>query len=333
MMFSRWLQRGIRRLTRPAVLRRMDVTGRGASRRSGGQETGKPRVYIAELDSALGGGENNAALLYEDFFRRFSGVWNSLGVGPGSVKARETSRVLVKINLNTADPYPASTDPLMLQALLIFLRESGFANIRVGDCSSVSAVPTRRVAEKTGVLEIVSHFGEFVCFDEQPWQRMETGLSLLPTLTVPQAVYDADLLIHLANMKTHSLADFSFGMKLGVGYMHPLERYALHKDNLQEKIAMLASLISPDLTLVDGRQAFVCGGPVKGKLAPANLVVGGRHSLAVDVEAYLRLYQLKQRCGCVENFSEDPFSMRQLSYARELGVGGGPWQGYDTVEI
>ena len=320
MVFSQWIRRVIRRLMRPDVLRRMEVTGEAAPRCAGAKERGKPQVYVAETEC-------------RDFFHRLTGHWESMANEAVSAERRANSRVLVKINLNTADPYPASTDPAMLRALLEFLREAGYPNLQVGDCSSLSAVPTRKVAAKTGIFDAVAGLGDFVCFDEQPWLRVKTGLAVLPSVTLPRALYEADFLIHLSNMKTHSLADFSFGMKLGVGYMHPLERYALHKGDLQEKVAELAAAISPDLTLIDGRRAFVCGGPVKGRVEPAHILMAGRNSLAVDVEAYRRLYQLKQQCGCVEGFQEDPFSMRQFAHARDVGVGGTPWQGYDVVEI
>lgn len=328
MQFDSWIRRGIRWLTKPDVLRRMDVAGTIAPRQPA-KGCGIPPVYAAAVSAENDGAAAEAAC--RDYFRRLGSVWPSL-VPAGDPSVRDSCRILVKINLNTADAWPASTDPRMLRALLVFLRDNGYRSVRVGDCSAVSAVPTRKVAGRMGILDAAAGLAEFVCFDEEPWLKMETGLPVLPSVTVPQALDRTDFLIHLANMKTHSLADFSFGLKLAVGYMHPLERYALHRGNLQEKAAELAAAVPADLTLVDGRRAFVCGGPVQGRVEAGGTVLAGRNPLAVDVAAYSCLYELKRRCGCVESFGEDPFSMRQLAHAREIGIGGA-WEGYETVAI
>jgi uncharacterized protein (DUF362 family) len=285
------------------------------------RESGVPAIYS-------GAGCSSA-----EFFRQLADRWPQIWPEPEAPGKNLSARILVKINLNTADSFPAATDAGMLRELLLFLQQQGFSRLRVGDCSSISAVPTRKVADKAGILAAVDGLAEFVAFDEQPWLKLESGLPHLPAVTVPQAVAETDFLLHLANMKTHSLADFSFGLKLGIGYMHPLERYALHKGSLQEKVAEMASLIVPDLTIVDGRQAFVCGGPITGRVEPAAVILAGRNSLAVDVEAYRQLYRLKQALGCEEGFVADPFAMRQLAEARRLGIGGLPWQEYELIEI
>ena len=158
------------------------------------------------------------------------------------------------------------------------------------------ALPTQRVAAKAGITEVLRGKAQLICFDNEPWVRVNIGGKYLSSVVVPRMVFEVDRIIHLANMKTHSLADFSFGMKLGVGYLHPLERRELHREYLQEKVAELALAVQPDLTVIDGRKAFVCGGPVKGRVEKAGIVLWGENPLAVDVEAYRRLYALKKEC-------------------------------------
>jgi len=227
-------------------------------------------------------------------------------------------RILVKINLNTADAYPASTDPEFLIALLDAMRDKGFKNLLVGDCSSISALPTKRTAVKAGIAEVIRGKAQLICFDNEPWVRVNIGGKYLSSAVVPRIVFEVDRIIHLANMKTHCLADFSFGMKLGVGYMHPLERRELHREYLQEKVAELTLAVQPDLTIIDGRKAFVCGGPTKGRVEKAGVVLWGENLLAVDVEAYRRLYALKKNADCLEGFKEDPFEMRHCGSIRDM---------------
>jgi len=245
----------------------------------------------------------------------------------------KTERILIKINLNTADAYPASTDPEFLVALLDAFRDRGFKNLLVGDCSSMGALPTRKVAYQAGLTNVLRGRARLIYFDNEPWVQVSLNGKYLSSVVVPKEVFEADRIIHLANMKSHALANFSFGMKLGVGYMHPLERCDLHDEFLQEKIAELALAIQPDLTIIDGRQAFVSGGPVKGRVEKANVLLWGENPLAVDVETYRRLYALKKKFACLEGFTQDPFAMRQLKHARQIGVGNKDWQEYNIVEI
>lgn len=305
-------RRLFRYLTRPLVLRRMVLTGQTEARtakRSSAE--GQASVSICE----------NKLVSLKELCQSIMPAWDS------------AERILIKINLNTADAYPASTDPEFLIALLDAMRDEGFNNLLVGDCSSISALPTRRVAAQTGITEAVRGRSQLIFFDNEPWVRVNIAGKYLSSAVVPRIVFEVDRIIHLANMKTHSLADFSFGMKLGVGYMHPLERRELHREYLHEKLAELALAMQPDLTIIDGRQAFVCGGPTKGRVEKTGVVLWGENPLAVDVEAYRRLYALKKNIDCLEGFKEDPFEMRQLQHARQIGVGNTDWKGYRIVEV
>lgn len=299
-------------MNRPSVLRRIVLHGQ-AEMRVADRRLAEGQVFISLCEHELAN--------LKEVCQSIVPAWD------------RTEQILVKINLNTADVYPASTDPGFLIALLDALHNKGYRNLLVGDCSSISALPTRRVAARTGIAEAVSGKARLICFDNEPWVRVSIGGKYLPSAVVPKMVLEVDRIIHLANMKTHSLADFSFGMKLGVGYMHPLERRELHREYLHEKVAELALAVQPDLTVIDGRQALVCGGPAKGLVEKAHVVLWGENPLAVDVEAYRRLYALKKELDCLEKFQEDPFEMRQLQYARQIGVGKTDRQGYSLVEI
>ncbi len=229
--------------------------------------------------------------------------------------------ILIKINLNTAKPYPASTSPAFLVALIDFLKGLGIQNIKVGDCSANYALPTMRVAEKAGILEAMGDPAEMVCFDRGSWVKVPINGHFLKHVTIPEAVYETDRIIALANMKTHSQADFSFGLKLGVGFMHPLERQELHHSHLQEKSVEINLAIQPDLTIIDGREAFISGGPDEGKIAECGNLIIGTDQIAVDYETYKLLYALKKKHGCIEHFSDDPFEMPQLRHGRLIGLG------------
>jgi uncharacterized protein (DUF362 family) len=238
---------------------------------------------------------------------------------------RPNERVLIKINLNTAAPYPASTDPRFLGAVLDLLILRGITRIRVGDCSAVAQLPTRKVFAASGMSAALKGKAKFVCFDEGRWICVPVRGEYLSHVMIPECVFETDRIIYIANCKTHRLADFSLAMKLAVGFMHPNERYALHEDHLHEKIAEISLAVRPDLAILDARETFITGGPDDGRIAAGNAVFAGTNLIQTDAEGYRLLYELKRAGGCAEGFSEDPFEMAQFRHARKL-FEEGRWQ-------
>jgi uncharacterized protein (DUF362 family) len=298
-----------RRLFRPAVLRRLVREGTLPPRVPVRPRASAETIVLTDLDDP------------GEAFRRIGDLWDERFAG----LLLPHHDILIKINLNTADPYPASTDPRMLAALVRFLRARNCGRrIRVGDCSSVRSLPTLKVARKTGILDALSGTAAFISFDDGPWVSVPVPGRFLREITVPRAAMEADRVLFLANMKTHNESDFSLGMKLAVGLLHPLERYALHRDRLREKIAELVLAVPPDLTIIDGRTAFVTGGPDRGETARCGAVILGTDVVRADLAAYGVLAGEKRRRGRTGGFTGDPFGMAQFAHAERLGLAEPP---------
>jgi uncharacterized protein (DUF362 family) len=228
-------------------------------------------------------------------------------------------RVLVKPNFNSPDPYPGSTDITFLRAVIELLLELG-AKVSVGESAGGIWRPTKKVFHKLEVDELAHHLGvELINFEDRPndWVKVEIGGDYLKTVTMPRSAYEADRLVYLPCMKTHSLAGFSGALKLAVGFMHPGERRALHTRYLQQKVAEINLAWQPDLILMDGRKAFVSGGPDKGQKAEPGLVLASGDLVAIDVEAMkvLLTYQAKNK------LTLDPWQSPQILQALKHNLG------------
>ena len=292
------LKRIYRKITRPAVLRKIKVSGEK-----------EPRLADPENHKILKELSGNDAEIFaemrdlnKDLFRGFE---------PGN-------KVLIKININTADEYPASTDPELLCNLIDCLKNIGISDIEVGDCSAYTRLPSRGVMKKTPLYDAVKNSARIRFFDEEKWFKVHINGEYLKKITLPEAVFKADKIIYLSNLKTHRLADFSFGMKLAVGFMHPKERLELHKENLQEKIAEIMLAIEPDVIIIDARKCFVTGGPDCGDTAQGHSVIVGNDLLETDLKAYNVLCEIKKENDCMQQFKDDPFEMRQFKHARKV---------------
>lgn len=238
-------------------------------------------------------------------------------------------RVLVKPNFNSWDPYPGSTDLVFLRAVLELLLKAG-AKVTIGESSGGIWRPTRKVFQKLGVFELARQFNvELIAFEDWPedWVRVKVNGDYLETITMPRSAYEADKLVYLPCMKTHRQARFTGALKLAVGFMHPGERRSLHASGLEQKIAEINLCWQPDLIVMDGRLAFVSGGPDKGELVEPGIVLTSGDPIAIDVEAMKLLLTYKAKNKLIA----DPWQSPQITTALKHGLGT-QMGGYTVIE-
>ena len=237
-------------------------------------------------------------------------VERHLDVVLGEIHSSHT--VLIKINANSSNPFPASTSPEMLMSIIRLLRKRGVHRIVVGDCTSLTCLPTRKVFADLGLPERIGTSARLQAFDEGRWTRLQLDGRYLKNVLISRTALEVDRIINLANVKTHVLADFALGIKNLVGLTHPRDRKPLHRDHLQEKIAELVHAVEPDLTIIDARSMFVSGGPNKGTVRTGDRVLLGTDILASEVQAYeyLRSQCVAHAVPCT--LADDPSEMRMF---------------------
>ena len=250
-------------------------------------------------------------------------------LGPLSVAISKGDKVMVKPNFNSDDPPPASTDLNFLRAMVEMLLEAG-AKVTIGESSGGIWRPTVNVFRRLSLYEFAKSLGvELIAFDDRPndWVRIPINGNYLHSLTMPRSAYEADKLIYLPCMKTHQLAAFSGALKLPFGFVHPGERRAFHRSHRAEKLAEVNLCWQPDLIVVDGRKAFVTGGPQRGKVVEPKIILASGDPVAIDVEAVKVLLGYKAR----NRLTSDPWQLPQITTALKHRLGAGK-DGYTVVE-
>jgi uncharacterized protein (DUF362 family) len=243
-------------------------------------------------------------------------------IGPGD-------KVLVKPNFNSPDPPPASTDLTFLRFVLELLMDAG-GDVVVGESAGGLWRPTSNVVARLGVPELLNEMGvQFVAFDDEETEWVEVPIEgeYLHRVTVPKVAYDADRLVYLPCMKTHQFARFALSLKLSMGFVHPAERLPFHMRHLEGKLAEINLAWQPDLIIMDGRKAFVSGGPERGELAEPDIVMASGDMVAIDVEALkiLQSYHAENR------LNGDPYTLPQVATALKHGLASAE-DGYKIVE-
>ena len=217
--------------------------------------------------------------------------------------------VLIKINLNSANPYPASTSNHMLETILQSLLDLGIKNICIGDCSGLIHLPTREVIKKKGLYDLKKYGIKIKVFDYGRWVKIAINGVYFKNIILSESIYKYDKIINLANLKSHSIAGFSFATKSLVGFMHPCQRSELHRDHIEERIAELALAVQPDINIIDARKIFIDGGPDTGTVAEAKTIITNNSILETYLSAYNLLSSFKQKFG-IKDFDQNPYNSR-----------------------
>ncbi|HVP15947.1 MAG TPA: DUF362 domain-containing protein [candidate division Zixibacteria bacterium] len=235
--------------------------------------------------------------------------------------------ILLKPNCNTADPFPGSSDPGFVKAVIEMLFDAGAEKVILGERTAF--LHNRRVLERAGIVKMADEAGAEVrvfgrdgwntLLDRQGWRRIGVpGGQYLRRVALAREALEIQKIVYLPLIKTHHAADFTGSIKLSMGFVKPFfDQMAFHLRYLREKLAELGLVVRPDLIIMDARKVFIKGGPAKGELREPNLVLASGNQITIDVEGVkiLQSYQGNSLEG------RNPWKLTQIAHAVKLGLG------------
>lgn len=162
--------------------------------------------------------------------------------------------VFIKPVNNSGNPYPATTSPTAIAAMVEILKGKGAGRVIVGDMSGVQYLrfsPTslsgssRTLMASSGVAKAVKASGaEMHCFEEGGWNGFyedfpAAGSNWKQGLMMPNVLKEVQHIVLMPRCSRHILAGSSLGLKAAVGYWRHDTRLEYHRDaaTLQEKTA------------------------------------------------------------------------------------------------
>ncbi|MCX5894303.1 MAG: DUF362 domain-containing protein, partial [Proteobacteria bacterium] len=178
--------------------------------------------------------------------------------------------VLLKLALNSSNPFPATTSPVVVSELIGLLKKRHAGKIYVGD-KSPAWQDTLDCMEKTGIYQAAVDAGaEVVVFEDEDMVpvKPENASHWPQGFSMPGIFNRVDHIIVLPTLRTHSLAGFTMGMKIFVGALPQTDRYSMHSSPLFRKAIAEIALCTDKfrLSLLDARQGFNSEGPDSGNL-------------------------------------------------------------------
>jgi len=229
---------------------------------------------------------------------------------------RPGERVLIKPSLNSPFAFPATTDLEVIRAVVELVREVT-RKVAIGDSSGFLHKPTRDAFDGMGVTSLAREIDTpLLDFDEHGWVvRNDARAKLLPELHVTDRLEQFDRLIFLPTMRTHAWARITMSLKIGMGLLPVNDRKHMHRNSLEEMVGEMNLYFEPDLVILDGRRAFISGGPDHGEERTPGVILASSGRVAIDTEA-VKVLQQYNATG-LDMAAED---VPMIRLARELAI-------------
>jgi len=232
--------------------------------------------------------------------------------------------VLLKPNFNTADPFPGSTHNDTLTYLILHLKKMGAKSITIGERSGPP--DTHSVLNEKGIYNLCNKLNVgLINFEELPsdgWIKIKPEKShWRDGFDVAKPVLDSKCIVTTCCLKTHGYGGvFTMSLKLSVGITHKRNMRELHTSflSMRKMIAEINQVYTPSLIILDGIEAFLDGGPMKGTKKRASVILAGTDRVAIDT---LGLSILKELGSNKDIMRRKIFEQEQISRAVELGLG------------
>ncbi|OQB08351.1 MAG: hypothetical protein BWY18_00026 [Candidatus Cloacimonetes bacterium ADurb.Bin211] len=119
---------------------------------------------------------------------------------------------------------------------------------------------------------------------------------------------EVDTYVNLAKLKTHMETDVSLSLKNQMGLPIPVDRINMHRLGLSKYIALLGSVIKPDLCIIESDPAMENNGPHHGTPRQVDLIAVSNDMVEID----------SLICWLI---GLDPNQVDHIRIASEIGIG------------
>ena len=263
---------------------------------------------------------------------------------------KPNKKVLVKPNIVSYEPYPTTTHPEVLRAVLEFLSQFNL-KIFVADGPAATAGTLKKIIEEHPLNEVCKEFGlSLIDILNYPMVsiRTKTGYKL----TLSKLPFETDLHISLPVLKSHFITNITGALKNQFGLLSFQERLKLHSDlkhilrelksfinpktyvsksrflmslerikfrfelkDIHRGIAELNTIIKPDLFIIDAIETFIYAQEIRhgGKPVKLGYMLSGKDPLKLDIKGFELLKNIDPNLK-----QKKPEDIEYIKYAKEL---------------
>jgi len=201
------------------------------------------------------------------------------------VKPGQTVVVKPNIGWDRAPEYAATTNPIVVRALVEECLKAGAKRVKVFDrtCND-----PRRCYASSGIESTLKGMKnvEVKHLEEERFKKVALNGRVLREWELYGEALSADVYINVPVAKHHGLSRLTLGMKNVMGIMGG-NRGSIHK-NLDQALADVNASFRPQLTVIDATRILTAHGPQGGRLADVkvlNQVIASTDIVAADAYA------------------------------------------------
>lgn len=226
----------------------------------------------------------------------FHAVERLLGTPEITGRIPDGGIVLLKPNLLSArkgPEVPVNTHTAVIESTARYLKEKHRCTVWIGDsCNSLSGESTRSAFRCMGLDDLAAALDlRLIDFNSDRSRVLEIhGSSRWDRVRVAASYFDADLVITVPKLKTHTLCGLTLSVKNMIGVAQGGEKRRMHAiapgpDVFAEVVVDLYSLLCPGLTLIDAVWAMEGDGPGCGDPVYVGALLASADPVAADVIA------------------------------------------------
>ncbi|MRS05940.1 DUF362 domain-containing protein, partial [bacterium] len=164
--------------------------------------------------------------------------------------------------------YAATTNPWVVAAIVKMCLEAGAKRVRVMDYPFGGT--GEQCYAKSGIADLVTAAGgEMEVMSELKYVETDIPDAVrLKKAFIYQDILTTDFLINVPIAKTHGMAKLTLGLKNLMGTM--LNRESIHP-SFEQNLVDFATVVKPQLTIIDGIRTLMANGPTGGNLDDVKL--------------------------------------------------------------
>jgi len=228
----------------------------------------------------------------------------------------KAKRVFVKPNIVSYEPYPTTTHPEVLEAILEGLPG---CEVIVGDAPAIDAGRSNKILLKSPLRKVCDAYGvKLVNLYSEKMKTVQTPRGYkVKVSTMPLS---CDFGISIPVLKIHGMVGLSGALKNQFGYLSRQDRFAMHckVKNINKGIAEVNAAVPTNLFIVDALETMIIAQECRHGGCPAQLkaMMAGTDPVSLDLFGLQLLKQLEPK------FEDKKIqAMKYIEYAESYGLG------------
>jgi uncharacterized protein (DUF362 family) len=229
---------------------------------------------------------------------------------------KEAKKVFVKPNIVSYEPYPTTTHPEVLEAVL---KRLGGHEIVVGDAAAIDAGRSGRILQKSPLNRVCARYdAKLVNLYSEKMKTIQSSRGYkIKSSVLP---LNCDFVISLPVLKIHGMVGLSGALKNQFGYLSRKDRLLMHckVKNIDKGIAEVNAAIPTNLFIMDAVETMIKAQECRHGGCPTklNVMIAGTDPVSLDLFGLELLKKLEPEFENKKNQA-----LKYIKYAVNYGVG------------